>query len=228
MRSTRGSRYTAVRPTLAEVVLKMPRGAQVIYPKDLGPILILADIFPGARVFEAGRRRRRPVDDPAAGRGRHHRLRAAARTSPTGPRTNVVAFLGAEALSAVPGRGPRRLRRDRRGRPRPDRARPARALAGGQGRRDGPAPGRDPGVLPSDDRAGRPAPRDARSQRLRHGRDDRGAAAQLARRGPVGAPRSPHGRPHRLPDVGPPAPGPRWRRHRRTRPHPAGIRTDLE
>ncbi len=32
----------------------MPRGAQVIYPKDLGPILMLADIFPGARVLEAG------------------------------------------------------------------------------------------------------------------------------------------------------------------------------
>jgi tRNA (adenine57-N1/adenine58-N1)-methyltransferase len=44
----------AVRPTLAEYVLEMPRGAQVIYPKDLGPILVLADIFPGARVFESG------------------------------------------------------------------------------------------------------------------------------------------------------------------------------
>jgi tRNA (adenine57-N1/adenine58-N1)-methyltransferase len=54
VRSRRGARYTAVRPTLAEVVLKMPRGAQVIYPKDLGPILILADIFPGARVLESG------------------------------------------------------------------------------------------------------------------------------------------------------------------------------
>jgi tRNA (adenine57-N1/adenine58-N1)-methyltransferase len=54
VRSTRGSRYTAVRPTLAEVILKMPRGAQVIYPKDLGPILIRADVFPGARVFESG------------------------------------------------------------------------------------------------------------------------------------------------------------------------------
>jgi tRNA (adenine57-N1/adenine58-N1)-methyltransferase len=32
----------------------MPRGAQVIYPKDLGPILVMADIFPGARVLEAG------------------------------------------------------------------------------------------------------------------------------------------------------------------------------
>ncbi len=54
VRSTAGARYTAVRPTLAEFVLKMPRGAQVIYPKDLGPILILADIFPGARVLESG------------------------------------------------------------------------------------------------------------------------------------------------------------------------------
>lgn len=52
--STRGSKYRVVRPTLADFVLKMPRGAQVIYPKDLGPILMLADIFPGARVFESG------------------------------------------------------------------------------------------------------------------------------------------------------------------------------
>jgi tRNA (adenine57-N1/adenine58-N1)-methyltransferase len=49
-----GARYLCVRPTLADVVLKMPRGAQVIYPKDLGPILLLADIFPGARVLESG------------------------------------------------------------------------------------------------------------------------------------------------------------------------------
>src|SRR5436305_11396781 len=54
VRSSRGARYTAGRPTLAETVLKMPRGAQVVYPKDLGPILILADIFPGAGVLEAG------------------------------------------------------------------------------------------------------------------------------------------------------------------------------
>ena len=32
----------------------MPRGAQVVYPKDLGPILLMGDIFPGARVFESG------------------------------------------------------------------------------------------------------------------------------------------------------------------------------
>jgi tRNA (adenine57-N1/adenine58-N1)-methyltransferase len=54
VRSTHGARYTAVRPTLADYVLKMPRGAQVIYPKDIGPILLLADIRPGVRVLESG------------------------------------------------------------------------------------------------------------------------------------------------------------------------------
>jgi tRNA (adenine57-N1/adenine58-N1)-methyltransferase len=54
VRSTTGARFTAFRPTLADVVLKMPRGAQVIYPKDLGPLLMIADVFPGARILEAG------------------------------------------------------------------------------------------------------------------------------------------------------------------------------
>jgi tRNA (adenine57-N1/adenine58-N1)-methyltransferase len=54
VRSTTGARYTAMRPTLTDFVLRMPRGAQVIYPKDLGPILLLADIQPGQRVFESG------------------------------------------------------------------------------------------------------------------------------------------------------------------------------
>jgi tRNA (adenine57-N1/adenine58-N1)-methyltransferase len=52
--TTLGARLVAVRPTLSEYVLEMPRGAQVIYPKDLGPILLLADIYPGARVLESG------------------------------------------------------------------------------------------------------------------------------------------------------------------------------
>ncbi|MGQ0823869.1 MAG: tRNA (adenine-N1)-methyltransferase [Actinomycetota bacterium] len=54
VRTTRGARLVAVRPTLSEYVLEMPRGAQVIYPKDLGPILMLADVFPGARILESG------------------------------------------------------------------------------------------------------------------------------------------------------------------------------
>ena len=46
--------FLVLRPTMSDVVLKMPRGAQVIYPKDLGTILMQADIGPGMRVLEAG------------------------------------------------------------------------------------------------------------------------------------------------------------------------------
>jgi tRNA (adenine57-N1/adenine58-N1)-methyltransferase catalytic subunit len=44
----------ALKPTFGEYVLKMPRGAQVLYPKDLALIPMWADVYPGARVFEAG------------------------------------------------------------------------------------------------------------------------------------------------------------------------------
>jgi tRNA (adenine57-N1/adenine58-N1)-methyltransferase len=49
-----GMVLTAFRPRFADYALKMKRGAQVIYPKDLGPILTYADIYPGARTLEAG------------------------------------------------------------------------------------------------------------------------------------------------------------------------------
>jgi tRNA (adenine57-N1/adenine58-N1)-methyltransferase catalytic subunit len=52
--TSRGERMLAFRPTFADYVLEMPRGAQVIYPKDLAMITMLADIFPGAHVVEAG------------------------------------------------------------------------------------------------------------------------------------------------------------------------------
>jgi len=52
--TSRGERLLALRPTLADYILAMPRGAQVIYPKDLGLILLLADVYPGLRVAEAG------------------------------------------------------------------------------------------------------------------------------------------------------------------------------
>jgi tRNA (adenine57-N1/adenine58-N1)-methyltransferase catalytic subunit len=52
--STMGVRLVCWRPTLADFVLKMPRGAQVIYPKDIGALLMYADIAPGCRVLEAG------------------------------------------------------------------------------------------------------------------------------------------------------------------------------
>ncbi len=52
--STGGTSFLAVRPLLADYVLSMPRGAQVVYPKDAAQILMWGDIRPGARVLEAG------------------------------------------------------------------------------------------------------------------------------------------------------------------------------
>jgi tRNA (adenine57-N1/adenine58-N1)-methyltransferase catalytic subunit len=49
-----GKTMLALRPTLGDYVLKMPRGAQVLYPKDLALISMWADVYPSARVFEAG------------------------------------------------------------------------------------------------------------------------------------------------------------------------------
>ena len=54
VRSAGGTRFRAFRPTLSDYIIKMKRGAQVIYPKDLGPMLLLADIAPGDRVLESG------------------------------------------------------------------------------------------------------------------------------------------------------------------------------
>ncbi len=97
-RSTMGAAYIAVRPTLAEFILEMPRGAQVIYPKDIGAILMYADIFPGARVLEAG------VGSGALSMGM---LRAGASIVGYELRedfaakavANVTSFLGADAAS---------------------------------------------------------------------------------------------------------------------------------
>lgn len=52
--STGGTAYLAVRPLLSDFVLSMPRGATVVYPKDAAQIVAYADVFPGARVLEAG------------------------------------------------------------------------------------------------------------------------------------------------------------------------------
>jgi tRNA (adenine57-N1/adenine58-N1)-methyltransferase len=52
--STNGARLVCYRPTLADFILKMPRGAQVVYPKDIGAIVVYGDIAPGSRVLEAG------------------------------------------------------------------------------------------------------------------------------------------------------------------------------
>jgi tRNA (adenine57-N1/adenine58-N1)-methyltransferase catalytic subunit len=52
--STSGTGYLAFRPLLADFVLSMPRGAQVIYPKDAAQIVGFGDVGPGMRVLEAG------------------------------------------------------------------------------------------------------------------------------------------------------------------------------
>jgi tRNA (adenine57-N1/adenine58-N1)-methyltransferase catalytic subunit len=52
--SSTGASLVCFRPRLVDFILKMGRGAQVIYPKDLGPILVFADVYAGARVLEAG------------------------------------------------------------------------------------------------------------------------------------------------------------------------------
>ena len=52
--SASGTAYLALRPLLSDYVLSMPRGAQVIYPKDAAQIVAMGDVFPGARVLEAG------------------------------------------------------------------------------------------------------------------------------------------------------------------------------
>jgi tRNA (adenine57-N1/adenine58-N1)-methyltransferase len=54
VRSSAGTPYVALRPLLADFTLSMTRGAAVVYPKDAAQILAMADIWPGARVLEAG------------------------------------------------------------------------------------------------------------------------------------------------------------------------------
>ncbi len=53
-RSSGGAPLVALRPRLGDYILKMRRGPQVVYPKDLGAILLYADIYPGLVVLEAG------------------------------------------------------------------------------------------------------------------------------------------------------------------------------
>ncbi|XPP25809.1 MAG: tRNA (adenine-N1)-methyltransferase [Leucobacter sp.] len=54
VRNGNGDEYLALRPLLSDFVMSMPRGAAIVYPKDAAQIISLADIFPGARVVEAG------------------------------------------------------------------------------------------------------------------------------------------------------------------------------
>ena len=54
VRNTAGEPFLILRPTYAQLIPNLPRQAQVIYPKDIGPILLWGDIYPGATVIEVG------------------------------------------------------------------------------------------------------------------------------------------------------------------------------
>ena len=165
VRTTLGSRLVAVRPTLAEYVLEMPRGAQVIYPKDLGPILILADVFPGAKVLESGvgsgaltLALLRAVGSTGLVTG--YEIRDDFATPRAGQRRRLP-----RRRRAARRRGARHLRRHRDHRRRPRTARPARTVARGEARRAGAAYRRHHARLPPDDRPGRALARGARADR---------------------------------------------------------------
>lgn len=84
--SSNNTPYLALRPLLHDFVLSMPRGATVVYPKDLAAIVGYADIFPGARVLEAG-----------AGSG----ALACALLRATGPTGSVVSYERRAEFAAV-------------------------------------------------------------------------------------------------------------------------------
>ncbi len=96
--ATKGARYVVLRPTLEDFVVEMPRGAQVIYPKDLATMLMVGDIRPGVRVLESG---------VGSGALSMAMLRAGAYITgyelredfANRAQSNVRAFLGEEALS---------------------------------------------------------------------------------------------------------------------------------
>ena len=216
VRTSHGARLRAIRPTLSDYILKMPRGAQVIYPKDIGPILMLADIFPGARLLEAGvgsgalsMALLRAVGREGSVIGYEIREDFAARAA-----KNVESFLGPDQPYRVEIRdvyegiepsdsGPAGLDRIVLDLPEPWRVVKHATVALRPG-----------GILVSY------LPTIGQVARLREELDGSpfglaetpgGAPALVARRGPVGAARPPHGGPHRVP-------------HRRpaARPRPAG------
>ncbi len=108
-----GTPYLALRPRLADYVLSMPRGAQVIYPKDAAQILMWGDVFPGARVLEAGAGSGAltcsllQAVGPAGQRACPTRC---APTTPSTPSATCGQFFGEHAAQLdLAGRRPRRL-----------------------------------------------------------------------------------------------------------------------
>jgi tRNA (adenine57-N1/adenine58-N1)-methyltransferase len=99
--STGGVAYLALRPLLSDFVLSMPRGATVIYPKDAAQIIGVADIFPGARVLEAGVGSGALTCSLLRAVGEHGSVHSYERRDDFAAvaRTNVSTFFGAEPTS---------------------------------------------------------------------------------------------------------------------------------
>ena len=219
VRNTAGIEYQALRPLLADFVLSMPRGAAVVYPKDAGQIVTMADIFPG-RARGRGRRRLRRAVHLAAARGGRRRLPALLR-APRGLRRRSPAATSrpSSAARTRPGRSRSATSADvlptvaEPGSRRPRGPGHARALGVPRRRRHGPRARRRLDQLRRDDD---PAFADGRGHpRRRPLHRARGVGVhgpRLAPRGPRRAPAPPDGRPHRLPAGHPPA------RRRRRRP----------
>ena len=148
--SSAGGEYLVFRPLLSEFVVSMPRGAAVVYPKDAAQIVAMADIFPGARVVEAGvgsgaltcslLRAVGPYGPGVvlrAPRGVRRRRPAQRRPVLRAPRA-AAPRLGADGSATSPRPAPRA------GRPgRPDHPGHARAVGVRRRRRRGARPGRD-------------------------------------------------------------------------------------
>ena len=145
-----GHRFLALKPTLSDYILEMKRATQVIYPKDVGAILMLGDIFPGARVVEGGF---------GSGALTMALLRA---VGPEGSVTSYEIRPGqAEKVDAsdtapyarrggLQRSGGGHLRGDRRAGGGPNHAGPAGAVEGGFRRRGSAGAGRDFSQLPAD------------------------------------------------------------------------------
>ncbi len=197
-----GTAYLALRPLLSDYVLSMPRGAQVIYPKDAAQIVAHGRRLPrrqGAR----GRRRLRRADLLAAA-GRRRRRRAALVRGARRLRRDRPAQRRGVLRRPAPGLDPEGRRRGRlRGdRLRPDHPRHAHPLGGPRPGRAGAGARRGVHRLRGDHpaalRAGRGA---ARAGRLHRAAGLGDAGARLARRRARRAPRPPDDRPHGVPGL---------------------------
>src|SRR6266702_2443205 len=147
VRSQGGTPYVVFRPLLADFTLAMKRGAAVVHPKDAAQIVAFADVFPGARVLEAGGRaggpsmtagrrvpragRAGPARVPGAG-GQARRRRAVPAGRAVRTATRISPPAAAQFIPSWPGpsmiarRAPRpaRKRESERGRPAVDEALP--------------------------------------------------------------------------------------------------------